>query len=168
MSPCIARISLVHAKHLPHPSSGSVVFGAVSACSDFLGSSRSKSLLTGPMVGHVSMRSAQLWIQTVGPSEVVARYMTMGRARPAWATSPCKPMRGQGTPPTSPWPIWSQDGVPRQVQVEWQGHRRCPGSFDPGAVGLPHGPPAFSFVTGSCAFINEPSTTVREHLWWGL
>ena len=47
------------------------------------GQAGQKALLTGPMVGHVSMRSAQLWVQTVGPSEVVAEYMTMATGQDA-------------------------------------------------------------------------------------
>ena len=33
---------------------------------------------SGPMIGHVSMRSAQLWIQSNGPMEVQAKYRVKG------------------------------------------------------------------------------------------
>ena len=51
------------------------------------------------MVGHVSMRSAQLWVQTEGPSEVVVEYISMATGQDAvWAeTSPVQTDARSGT-----------------------------------------------------------------------
>ena len=36
------------------------------------------AIQSGPMIGHVSMRSAQLWVQTELEAEVAAQYKTSG------------------------------------------------------------------------------------------
>ena len=118
-----------------------------------------KALLTGPMVGHVSMRSAQLWVQAVGPSEVVAEYMSKaGGQEQAWvSTSPVQTDATSGHTAhitlanLEPGTTYSvkfklngkaiDDVLEVSTQVLWD-YRMDP--------------PAFSFVTGSCAFINEP------------
>ena len=122
------------------------------------GQAGQKALLSGPMVGHVSMRSAQLWIQTEGPSEVVVEYMALGDGEDqSWlATSPEQTDAKSGhtahvtlanlEPGTSYRVKFKLNGkaiddvLEVQTQVLWD-YRMDP--------------PAFSFVTGSCAFINE-------------
>ena len=36
------------------------------------------SVASGPMIGHVSMRSAQLWIQTTNPAPVFVQFKAQG------------------------------------------------------------------------------------------
>ena len=44
------------------------------------------SVASGPMIGHVSMRSAQLWIQTTRPEAVFVKYKAQGEQ--VWMTTP--------------------------------------------------------------------------------
>ena len=110
---------------------------------------------SGPMIGHVSMRSAQLWVQTELAAEVAVQYKASGAED--WKRSSCVS--------TS-----EKNAFAAHITLE---------SLEPGTTydvqclvnGAPTGepfdvtsqvlwdyrmdPPAFSFVTGSCAFINE-------------
>ena len=123
------------------------------------GQAGQKALLTGPMVGHVSMRSAQLWIQTVGPSEVVAEYMTMGGGQDqAWmATSPVQTAARSGH--TAHITLANlEPGTAYRVKFKLNG-KAIDDVLEVSTQVLwdyRMDPPAFSFVTGSCAFINEP------------
>ena len=123
------------------------------------GQAGQKALLTGPMVGHVSMRSAQLWIQTVGPSEVVAEYMTMGGGQDqAWmATSPVQTAARSGH--TAHITLANlEPGTAHRVKFKLNG-KAIDDVLEVSTQVLwdyRMDPPAFSFVTGSCAFINEP------------
>lgn len=107
------------------------------------------------MIGHVSMRSAQLWVQTQTKAEVVAQYKATDAG--SWTLS---------------------SNVVTDKQSAFTAHIALE-SLEPGTTydvqclvnGEPAGepfnlttqvlwdyrmdPPAFSFVTGSCAFINE-------------
>ena len=114
------------------------------------------SVMSGPMIGHVSMRSAQLWIQTMDATKVMAQY---------------KPVEGD---------IWQQTAsVESDEKHGHTAHLELTG-LEPGTdyevVMVVGGkeltesievstqvlwdyrmdPPPFSFVTGSCAYINEP------------
>ena len=115
----------------------------------------STAIQSGPMIGHVSMRSAQLWVQTQTKAEVVAQYKATDAG--SWTLS---------------------SNVVTDEQSAFTAHIALE-SLEPGTTydvqclvnGEPAGepfnlttqvlwdyrmdPPAFSFVTGSCAFINE-------------
>ena len=115
---------------------------------------------SGPMIGHVSMRSAQLWIQTESPADVVVEYAERDEAdsQTAWLQS--DPVRTDkasalaahvelnNLEPGTTYDVrflidgeWVQGSdVVVHTQVLWD-YRMDP--------------PPFKFVTGSCAYINE-------------
>ena len=111
------------------------------------------------MVGHVSMRSAQLWVQAVGPSRWWQSTCPQPQAknRLGLSTSPVQTDATSGHTAhitlanLEPGTTYSvkfklngkaiDDVLEVSTQVLWD-YRMDP--------------PAFSFVTGSCAFINEP------------
>ena len=113
------------------------------------------SVASGPMIGHVSMRSAQLWIQTTRPEAVFVKYKAQGEQ--VWmTTATSNTAREQayaahvsledlepGTRYEVQFVVGGEeisDSVKVQTQVLWD-YRMDP--------------PPFSFVTGSCAYINE-------------
>ena len=110
---------------------------------------------SGPMIGHVSMRSAQLWIQTNHPAEVQVRYVPQGGGetkatavvRTEQAAAFTAHVNLDGLEPGTTYVVdFVVDGealgesIQVQTQVLWD-YRMDP--------------PAFKFVTGSCAYINE-------------
>ena len=113
------------------------------------------SVASGPMIGHVSMRSAQLWIQTTRPEAVFVKYKAQGDQ--AWMTTAISNTTREqahaahvtleglepGTMYEAQFVVGGEDmSEPLKVktQVLWD-YRMDP--------------PPFSFVTGSCAYINE-------------
>lgn len=110
---------------------------------------------SGPMIGHVSMRSAQLWIQTNHPADVQVRYVPLGggetKATAVVRTEQVAAFTAHvnldGLEPGTTYVVdFVVDGevlgesIQVQTQVLWD-YRMDP--------------PAFKFVTGSCAYINE-------------
>lgn len=45
------------------------------------------TLVSGPMVGHVDMREARLWVQTQGPADVYAEYADSAAPQRRWRTA---------------------------------------------------------------------------------
>ena len=113
------------------------------------------SVASGPMIGHVSMRSAQLWIQTTRPEAIFVKYKAQGEQ--AWmTTATSNTTREQahaahvtledlepGTMYEVQFVVGGEEmSEPLQVQTQVLWDYRMD-------------PPPFSFVTGSCAYINE-------------
>ena len=113
------------------------------------------SVASGPMIGHVSMRSAQLWIQTTRPEAVFVKYKAQGDQ--AWMTTAISNTTREqahaahvtleglepGTMYEAQFVVGGEDmSEPLKVktQVLWD-YRMDP--------------PPFSFVTGSCDYITE-------------
>ena len=112
---------------------------------------------SGPMIGHVSMTSAQLWIQTETASDVWVDYAVQGEEVDGWKRSGTVRTEAESAhaahihlselePGTTYAVKFVVDGeavgevVEVNTQVLWD-YRMDP--------------PAFKFVTGSCAYINE-------------
>ena len=113
------------------------------------------SVASGPMIGHVSMRSAQLWIQTTRPEAVFVKYKAKGEQ--AWMTTATSNTTREhahaahvtlealepGTMYEVKFVVGGEEmSAPLQVQTQVLWDYRMD-------------PPPFSFVTGSCAYINE-------------
>ena len=114
------------------------------------------AVASGPMIGHVSMRSVQLWIQTKDVENVFVKYKAKNSSQ--WSE-------------TSPQSTSHESAFTAHVALE----NLEPGTdydviFVVGGEDMSEAldvrtqllwdyrmdPPPFSFVTGSCAYINEP------------
>ena len=113
------------------------------------------AIQSGPMIGHVSMRSAQLWVQTELEAEVAAQYKTSGAAD--WKQSSTIVTK-ENSAFTAHIALESlEPGTTYEVQCMVNGEPAGE-PFDVTTQVLwdyRMDPPSFSFVTGSCAFINE-------------
>lgn len=110
---------------------------------------------SGPMIGHVSMRSAQLWIQTNHEADVQVRYAPVGSdvevSTPVQRTHQESAFTAHvnldGLEPGTSYSVsFVVDGEPLVESVEVTTQVLWDYRMDP---------PAFKFVTGSCAYINE-------------
>lgn len=115
-------------------------------------------LQSGPMIGHVSMRAAQLWVQTDTQAEVKVQFWPEGKEGEARWSDVVQTSKGEaftahhhlddlepGTTYVAEYHVNGQRVEPVvevTTQVLWD-YRMDP--------------PPFSFVTGSCAYINEPA-----------
>jgi alkaline phosphatase D len=107
------------------------------------------------MLGHVSMRSAQLWIQTNHEADVQVRYAPVGSdvevSTPVQRTHQESAFTAHvnldGLEPGTSYSVsFVVDGEPLVESVEVTTQVLWDYRMDP---------PAFKFVTGSCAYINE-------------
>jgi len=107
------------------------------------------------MIGHVSMRSAQLWIQTNHEADVQVRYAPVGSdvevSTPVQRTHQESAFTAHvnldGLEPGTSYSVsFVVDGEPLVESVEVRTQVLWDYRMDP---------PAFKFVTGSCAYINE-------------
>ena len=112
-------------------------------------------MASGPMIGHVSMRSAQLWIQTTNPAPVFVQFKAQGaqewRQSDTLETSREQAHAAQltleGLEPGTTYEVrFVVDGEALTEDMEVQTQVLWDYRMDP---------PPFSFVTGSCAYINE-------------
>ena len=127
----------------------------VLASNPALGQSGDNGVQSGPMIGHVSMRSAQLWIQTNHEAEVQVRYTAAGSDGEV-TTPVCRTHQESaftahvnldGLEPGTKYNVeFIIDGEPLAESVEVTTQVLWDYRMDP---------PAFKFVTGSCAYINE-------------
>jgi len=113
---------------------------------------------SGPMIGHVSMRSAQLWVQTTQPAQVHLEYALADRTSDAvWTSSEgVSTVKSSGCtahleltglePGTDYEVAFVVDGQRLEETVQVSTQPLWDYRTDP---------PAFKFVTGSCAYINE-------------
>ena len=113
------------------------------------------AIQSGPMIGHVSMRSAQLWIQTESEAEVVAEYKASGEEK--WSRSSSANAQEESAHAVHITLDSLEPGTTYEVQFVINGEP-VGEVFNVTTQMLwdyRMDPPAFSFVTGSCAFINE-------------
>ncbi|MEE2918869.1 MAG: alkaline phosphatase D family protein [Bacteroidota bacterium] len=110
---------------------------------------------SGPMIGHVSMRSVQLWIQTDAEAEVVTQYKEQGEKRWRSASSVATTRERANTAHITLGSL--EPGTTYDIRFMINGeiagepiHATTQVLWD-----YRMDPPAFSFVTGSCAYINE-------------
>ena len=108
---------------------------------------------SGPMIGHVSMRSAQLWIQTNHAAEVQVKYAAgdSHQLTPVYRTEQSAAFTAhvmlEGLEPGTTYSVeFLVDGTPLSESMEVTTQVLWDYRMDP---------PAFRFVTGSCAYINE-------------
>ena len=112
-------------------------------------------MASGPMIGHVSMRSAQLWIQTTNPAPVSVQFKAQGEQE--WRQSDTQEtsreqahaahLTLEGLEPGTTYEVrFVVDGEALTEDMEVQTQVLWDYRMDP---------PPFSFVTGSCAYINE-------------
>jgi alkaline phosphatase D len=113
---------------------------------------------SGPMIGHVSMRSAQFWVQTTQPAQVHLEYAPADRASDVvWNSS-----EGVSTVKSSGCTAHLEltglePGTDYEVAFVVDGNRleeTVKVATQP-LWDYRTDPPAFKFVTGSCAYINE-------------
>lgn len=113
------------------------------------------SLASGPMIGHVSMRSAQLWIQTRDADSLFVKYKVQGEED--WTLTPAQTSSRDDAyavhvaldnlePGTTYDVVFVVGGKPLSEGLELRTQVLWDYRMDP---------PPFSFVTGSCAYINE-------------
>ena len=114
------------------------------------------SVASGPMIGHVSMRSVQLWIQTKDVENVFVKYKATNSSQ--WSkTAPQSTSRESAftahvaldnlEPGTDYEVIFVVGGEDMSEALDVRTQLLWDYRMDP---------PPFSFVTGSCAYINEP------------
>ena len=114
------------------------------------------AVASGPMIGHVSMRSVQLWIQTKDVENVFVKYKAKNSSQ--WSeTSPQSTSRESAftahvalenlEPGTDYDVIFVVGGEDMSEALDVRTQLLWDYRMDP---------PPFSFVTGSCAYINEP------------
>jgi alkaline phosphatase D len=127
--------------------------------------SRHPLLRSGPMAAWTDMTAAAVWVQTTGPATVQLRFWPSGQAELARLTEPVRTDRSgdhiasfvldelepgartdyelflDGRRANLPWPL----AVSTQPIWQWRG----PGD------GKPHDPPEFSFLLGSCNYVND-------------
>jgi alkaline phosphatase D len=113
----------------------------------------------GPMVGHVQLRDAIIWVQTIQASDVRITYLEEGSDAAAKETNSVKSelandhivtfyLRGL-TPGTKyKYQVWvgrSLQVFPYELSFTTQTHWQYRTE-----------PPSFRFVAGSCAYVNDP------------
>ena len=111
------------------------------------------------MIGHVSMRSVQLWIQTDAEAEVVTQYKEQGEKRWRSASSVATTRERANTAHITLGSL--ESGTTYDIRFMINGeiagepiHATTQVLWD-----YRMDPPAFSFVTGNCAYIMRPNTT---------
>ena len=122
-----------------------------------LGQTAEELIQSGPMLGHISMRSAQIWVQTSAQSKVQIEYSPKGVAEHAWLRTP--PVntnaRSGHTAQLELTDLEPGTAYDARVVVDDQIASEV---FDFSTQVLwdyRMDPPPFKFVTGSCAYINE-------------
>ena len=132
--------------------------GVMSCVLDFrqaLAQSGNDAVQSGPMIGHVSMRSAQMWIQTNHEADVQVRYSAESEDLEL-LTPPVKTMESSaftahvhlhGLEPGTNYTVdFLIDGKPLSESIQLSTQVLWDYRMDP---------PPFQMVTGSCAYINE-------------
>ena len=122
-----------------------------------LGQTAEDLIQSGPMLGHISMRSAQIWVQTSAQSKVQIEYSPQGEVEYAWLrTPPVKSNERSGhTAQLELIDLEPGTAYDARVVVDDQIASEV---FDFSTQVLwdyRMDPPPFKFVTGSCAYINE-------------
>ena len=114
------------------------------------------SVASGPMIGHVSMRSVQLWIQTKDVENVFVKYKATNSSQ--WSKTAPQSTSSESAftahvaldnlePGTDYEVIFVVGGEDMSEALDVRTQLLWDYRMDP---------PPFSFVTGSCAYINEP------------
>ena len=113
---------------------------------------------SGPMIGHVSMRSAQFWVQTTQPAQVHLEYAPTDRASDVVWNSSEGVLTAKSSGCTAHLELTGlEPGTDYEVAFVVDGNR-----LEETVIVATQplwdyrkDPPAFKFVTGSCAYINE-------------
>lgn len=123
-------------------------------------SAQSKKLIAGPMAGAVELRDAIIWLEVGQEVKTVAlRYHKTGQP----AISYTETYQGELGRRYNPIKIQLTDlepGTAYQYSVLLNGQQvqQCPLRFTTKPLWQYRGPaPDFSFLTGSCAYFNEPA-----------
>jgi alkaline phosphatase D len=119
----------------------------------------SQSLLqSGPMVGYSAMREVGLWVQTKSPAEVFISYWNSNNPQIKFSTDRVKTLKQSGytakliAQNLEPGQIYNYEvyinnkKVSLNYELKFQTQKLWQWREDP---------PEFSFVTGSCFYINE-------------
>lgn len=113
---------------------------------------------SGPMIGHVSMRSAQFWVQTTQPAQVHLEYAPSHRASDVVWNSSEGVLTAKSSGCTAHLELTGlEPGTDYEVSFVVDG-KRIEETVKVATQQLwdyRTDPPAFKFVTGSCAYINE-------------
>lgn len=117
------------------------------------------ALVSGPMVGHVDMREARLWVQTQRAADVYAEYADSANPRKRWRTATVRTHAGMGYTATlvcdsvEPGRTYTYsivvDGTPQQcpfpmrfrTQPVWKWQKTDP--------------PTLTMALGSCHYVNQ-------------
>ena len=120
---------------------------------------QSSLLQSGPMVGYSTMKEALLWVQTTDEAEVYATYSSLSNNEIIYKTNTVHTSKDKGyvahliADELEPNQIYSYDIYINDQKIE----RPYPLKFQSQPLWKWRGDaPDFSFVTGSCAYINEP------------
>ncbi len=113
---------------------------------------------SGPMVGYSSMREVGLWIQTKSESDVVIKYWNINEPQKKFTTNSVKTEKNKAftakliADNLEPGQLYNYEvyvnnvKVPIEYELRFQTQKLWQWREDP---------PDFSFVTGSCFYVNE-------------
>lgn len=126
------------------------LFSAVHAQKDFLQS--------GPMVGYAEMQEVMLWVQTNRPAEVKIKYANKGNPAEYYWTNTVKTCKSEAFTAHL-----LADSILPGIEYKYElyiNNIKVLLDYECRFESLPlwkwrNDPPAFSFATGSCAYINE-------------
>lgn len=136
-----------------------VLFVIVLISINLLSATAQKELLkNGPMLGYSEMREVALWLQTTQPCNAVIYYWPKGNNKTKWATKSVDTKKE-----TAYTAHFIADNVEPGFTYEYEVYlnkKKVILSYKTEFKTLPvwrwrGDPPAFKFVTGSCAYINE-------------
>jgi alkaline phosphatase D len=119
---------------------------------------KNNEIISGPMIGHTELRSTTIWIETTTPTGFSVNYSA---AAPGIKNS--KRVTNPITIPTNDHFILKfvlanlEPGAPYQYDILSKNNSIAKGKFNTQQLWQWRKPaPDFSFITGSCAYFNQP------------
>ncbi|HTB26330.1 MAG TPA: hypothetical protein VK711_13230, partial [Puia sp.] len=120
------------------------------------------AIISGPMIGQVEMRTATLWLQvSADVSSISLKYWKEGRMDKSWLISITSPLLKESLTEFNPIKFDLKD-LDFNTRYEYQFNINnvnsvATGTFKTKDLWQWRKPaPDFSFLTGSCAYFNEP------------
>ena len=113
-------------------------------------------IASGPMLGYVEMREALIWVQTEQPTEIILEYAPIQGKRELYTLS-METSSNQANVAKFILP-YLEPGTQYQYRLKVNGEYTSKEAYTFSTQALWQyrtDPPAFTFATGSCAYINE-------------
>lgn len=112
-------------------------------------------IVSGPMLGYNTMREASIWVETDGPQNVEINYWPQGQAKEKEQVKTIT-LKENGYTATFVLELL-EPGTTYNYEIKVRDQAVGPYSFTTQALWhWREQPPAFSFIAGSCLYINEP------------